>query len=973
MRIQHNMSAFHSYGNLKTNNHFLANHIEKLVSGYQINRAGDDAAGLAISQKMRAQISSLNMSQHNITNAISFVQTGEGGLQEIHSILERMTELAQQSSNDIYQATERNKLQQEFENLKEEIDRIAESTQFNNISLLKQNNTSSTAKSSMYIATAKETPFMTNLSESSELIGTPVCAFDPSTYVFRMPKMTVGAFTVEGDMANYSYNASLGILTVYGDVTIHGTGAATTDRIVMANGVNANVTLDNVNIDMSKDGGAAFDTKDAQVNLTLTGTNSLKSGENRAGLQVGANSSLVITKESTGSLNAFGGNYAAGIGGGNKAETGSITINGGTITATGIYCGAGIGAGNEGIIGDITINGGTITAKATHTGAGIGTGDKGTSKGTIKITGGVISATGAFGAGIGSGQECMGGIIDISGGTITAVGDGGAGIGSGDESTRGEKIYISGGTIKASGGYLSSGIGGGFGDKGTQIHISGGNIEAVGGQLAAGIGGSPESKDITIDISGGIIKATGGDWGAGIGNAYFAEGGKIDISGGTITAIGGENAAGIGGAYEAESYGEITIRDNAVVTAKGDGLAQDIGGGQNYEDTGYVTNGTVNKTGGLIIEGNQGKLYGDVTIYDDFTIEAGTTVTVDNDKELNIVNGTQIENFGIIVNNGTIYGQVTNKISGSIIGNQPKPALCSATVEMPLEAVLEADKLYEVEIDGVKKSVKTDKTGKLLLFLNAGEHDIKLMYDNDRYEAKVTAVQATNMNIITNRTTYHAEIQGVTLGADKEYTVIVNGKNQTFRTDSTGKLTVKGLENGKNIIKITANGIQYGSEFMIDHSDTAVSVDRIENNDTNGDSDSEIIYPNQIYFQIGADKEDKISITLRDMDCKSIGIVNSSIFTQESALRALSEIKTALDMISEQRGHFGAIQNRLEHTQTYLGVSIENLSHAEGRIRDTDMAKSMMEYTKESILNQSAQAILTQANQAPEKILELLK
>ena len=972
MRIQHNISAFNVYGNLKTNNHSLTNHIEKLVSGYRINRAGDDAAGLAISQKMRAQISSLNMSQHNITNAISFVQTGEGGLQEIHSLLERMTELAEQSSNGIYQVTERSKLQQEFENLKEEIDRIAESTKFNNISLLKQNTTSSTANSSMY-TTAKETLSMTSLSESSELIGTPVCAFDPSAYVFRMPKMTVGAFTIEGDMANYSYNASLGILTVYGDVKIHGTGAATTDRIVMANGTNANVTLDNVNIDVSVDGGVAFDTKDAQVNLTLTGTNSLKSGENRAGLQVEGSSSLVITQESTGSLNAFGGDYAAGIGGGNKAKTGNITINGGTITATGGSYSAGIGAGNEGILKNITINGGTVTAEATYIGAGIGTGDKGSNEGTIKITGGTVTATGSFGAGVGGGQECMGGTIDISGGTITAVGNGGAGIGSGDGCITGEKITISGGDIKATGGGLAAGIGGGFKDNGTQITISGGNIEAVGDGLAAGIGGSPESKNVTVHISGGTIKATGGYWAAGIGDAYFSESGKIDISGGTITAIGGKNAAGIGGAYEAESFGEITISGNAVVTAKGDGLAQDIGGGQNYEDTGYITNGTVDKTGGLIIEGDQGKLYGDVTIYDDFTIESGTTVTVDNDKTLNIVNGTQLENFGTIVNDGTIYGQVTNKMSGSVIGNPVKPALCSAIVKMPVDTVLEADKLYEVEIDGAKKSVKTDTTGKLQLFLEAGEHDIKLIHDNDRYEAKVTALEATNMDIATDRTTYHADIQGVVLGADKEYTVTINGENQIFRTDSTGKLTLKGLENGKNTIKITANGVNYGSEFMIDHSDTAISVDRIEGDAPSDDSDNDIIYPNQIHFQIGADKEDKISITLRDIDCRSIGIGNSSIFTQESALRALSEIKAALDMVSEQRGHFGAIQNRLEHTKTYLGVSVENLSNAESRIRDTDMAKSMMEYTKENILSQSAQAMLMQANQAPEKILELLE
>ena len=94
MRIQHNIAALNSYRNLSGNNNAVSKNLEKLSSGYRINRAGDDAAGLAISEKMRAQIKGLTAASDNSQDAISLVQTAEGGLQEVHSMLNRMEELA---------------------------------------------------------------------------------------------------------------------------------------------------------------------------------------------------------------------------------------------------------------------------------------------------------------------------------------------------------------------------------------------------------------------------------------------------------------------------------------------------------------------------------------------------------------------------------------------------------------------------------------------------------------------------------------------------------------------------------------------------------------------------------------------------------------------------------------------------------------------------------------------------------------
>lgn len=137
MRINNNIMALNTHRSYMTNNKYVANSTEKLSSGNRINRAGDDAAGLAISEKMRAQIKGLDMASKNSEDAISLVQTAEGALTETHSILQRMRELATQSASDTNEnGVDRGALQAEFQQLIEEIDDIADKTKFNNMQLL---------------------------------------------------------------------------------------------------------------------------------------------------------------------------------------------------------------------------------------------------------------------------------------------------------------------------------------------------------------------------------------------------------------------------------------------------------------------------------------------------------------------------------------------------------------------------------------------------------------------------------------------------------------------------------------------------------------------------------------------------------------------------------------------------------------------------------------------------------------------
>ncbi len=137
MRIQNNIMAMNAYRNYSNNTSALSKNLEKLSSGYKINRAGDDAAGLAISEKMRAQITGLEGAQSNAKDGISLVQTAEGALTEVHDMLNRMYSLAEQSANGTYEnETDRAQLQKEVTQLKDEINRIADSSNFNGIQLL---------------------------------------------------------------------------------------------------------------------------------------------------------------------------------------------------------------------------------------------------------------------------------------------------------------------------------------------------------------------------------------------------------------------------------------------------------------------------------------------------------------------------------------------------------------------------------------------------------------------------------------------------------------------------------------------------------------------------------------------------------------------------------------------------------------------------------------------------------------------
>ncbi len=256
MRIQHNIMAMNAYRNYTNNVSAMKANLEKLSSGYKINRAGDDAAGLAISEKMRAQITGLEAAQKNAKDGISLVQTAEGALTEVHDMLNRMVQLASQSANGTYDnTTDRANLQKEVSQLLDEINRIADSSNFNGINLLDGSMAVSEAVEASSNTTTADIAGMDRIIKS--VIGKGEKAMEvagkKTILDSTAPKATKGQFTIDlakmakfgttataaGSISNATITLKIGDATITTTASKFTTTASNGDIVVKASVVAA--------------------------------------------------------------------------------------------------------------------------------------------------------------------------------------------------------------------------------------------------------------------------------------------------------------------------------------------------------------------------------------------------------------------------------------------------------------------------------------------------------------------------------------------------------------------------------------------------------------------------------------------------------------------------------------------------------------------------------------------------------------
>ena len=1057
MKIQNNITAMNANRILGVNKSKTAKTLEKLSSGYRINRSADDAAGLAVSEKMRSMINGLTQAEKNCHDAVSLVQTAEGALNEVHAMLQRMSELANQAANGSYDdGVDRASLQLEFSQIQDEIDHIAEHTDFNGMNLFDgtggtthiigkpitdgstanssntannaTNNTNNTTNSNT--TNNSNTPSVTNLDDTQQ--QAPVMRTMSLRSVARaVSSITVGAFTLTGDNltegTDYSYSGTT--LTILSDKAITISGTTTTDHITIKSGIEANVTLSGANIDLSSEWFVAPILVDgtAKLNLTLAGENTLVGGGNCAGLQVADNATLVI--DGQGELYATNGlNVGAGIGGGHEGTGGTIIINGGTITAIGGQYSAGIGSGADATsAGSIMINDGTINATGGEGGAGIGGGYKG-SGGDIDINGGTVTATGgAYAAGIGGGDRgSSGGNIDISGGTVTATGGfEGSGIGGGVEGDGGN-IVIDGGNVTATGGDWAAGIGGGSKGDGGKIEISGGTVNATGGSGAAAIGdgqngsggtfstgtngtaditvsntdGDTEIADLISDTSGidvwsattnGVqypkpLEGTGNidlstltddlvitDGGYKIGDKTYTYSGDYTFTGTTDKNITVSNGGTTNISLDGATLGEFAVKGNSTVNMNvtGENTAEyvHVENGSKLNITG---DGTLNTNQGI---GNKGTLTNDSTINNDGLLDNEGTLT--NGENGTINNGFAITNKGSITNNGDINNEsgstINNNTGGTITNNGDISNAAKGNIE-------NSGDINNENSGSISNSgAVTNKSGGEIS--NSGDvtNNVSGTIANSGNITNENSGSISNSGEVTNKSGGTVENAGS----------VTNNDGGTI--DNSGTITNSGeitnasggtIDNNGNIDStggtLTNNGeIKSRPDSNIDGTVSGTQpTDAPAKADGEDDEDGDFEDGENIWImQVGGRSKDTFVMDIGRMNTKILGVHKDdiNISTQMNANRAIDVIGEAVNKLSLQRADIGAYQNRLEHKIDNLNVTRENLISSESKIRDTDMAVYMMEFTKNQILNNAAQAMLAQANSLPQSVLSLIQ
>ncbi|MDL2263789.1 flagellin [Synergistaceae bacterium OttesenSCG-928-I11] len=844
MRVKTNISSLHAYNALALTNDKLARSIGRLSTGLHINSAADDAAGLAISEKMRAQIRGTEQAGHNAQDGISMIQTAEGALSETHAILQRVRELSVQAANDTLTAEDRSYIQLEIDQLRLEVDRISTTTQFNKKMLL--DGSSSTLWSSSDLETrvivrdalrgvdqfGQKTSVEGNynikivtdpgasqiqksnvmeIGEMTKQPPTPLEVSDENTIDLDTGTNVSGAT----NGTDWQFDTVAGVLTISGDGVFKISGG-NANKIVVAGGITANIIFSGVTVDVSTTNLAtAFSvgerTRGATVNLFLEGTNTFKSGGDQAGIHLFDASTLNIYDASgNGSLSATGGDNAAGIGGGMEGHGGTVNIYGGSVTATGGMNGAGIGGGLRG--------------------------------------------------------------------------DGG------------------------------------------ETNIYGGSVTATGGTNAAGIGG--------------------GDGSGGNGN-----GGTTTICGGSVTATGGTNAAGIGGGDNGNG-GETNIYENADVKAiSGGGTAEDIGHGNGKDNS-----GTTNRLGVYTAPDTSAYAYKPHTLGEmpEFMNASGVRIFTDP-QTITLTQGDGKRTSVTLYASDTM-DDVAKKISDAIayglgqfmyVDDITNFCTISDGTENTSESVYKKEEIKDE--NGNITGYKIHATMLVRSAVAGSGGDISFAGSEDLLRALgLSTIQQSSEN---------------------RYTVSVNDAhsgNAVVTSMSTTGSTLHGLFGGAIDVEWDAMA---NTEAAWNE-----QTKRYEFKRSTGIYETTIhISDNSCVLQVGANEGEDMTIGFADMSARALGLNRILVTDRESAARAITIVDNAIGLVSRQRAKLGAYQNRLEHTTSNLTTMSTNLTASESRIRDADMAKEMMEFTKLNILSQAGNSMLAQANQLPQNILSLLR
>lgn len=762
------------------------------------------------------------------------------------------------------------------------------------------------------------------------------------------------------------------------------------------------------------------------------GTVTARGGSDSAGIGGRNGESAGTITINGGTVTASGGSYSAGIGGGNGGNSGTITITGGEVNATGNNNAAGIGGGYRGSGETITINNGTVTAKGGSSAAGIGGGNHSVTGGNITINDGTVNAKGGSGgAGIGGGYVESGskvtiggssvsvdsGNITINGGNITAISAGyGAGIGGGQHMNNGS-VIITNGTVNATSQTFGAGIGGGSGGSGGYIEIRGGDITAVNPQEAgAGIGSGSRAEGGTVKISGGTIVARGGSNSAGIGSGRFASAGTIEITSGRVTATGGVNGAGIGsgsangtattGDSASAGTGNITI-SGGYIEANGGNNGAGIGGGSSAPGGTITISGgdikATSKGGGASIGGGLGGLAGTISIQAGLFFEDNTGFTKvynETDDTIGYIgNGNFVElgddvlaepeyrntiiPAGSIASGELTLREIVNFYNddGKFLLDDPQKLTITQGDGKTASVMLYADNTIDEIVRNINKAIAQDLGQSKYIDDIESAFNFASFVDDDNETANASEAVAGSIVI---RSAVAGKAGMLKFSGNEELLSNMGLNTIQEAKENEFEISIKEAHSNKAIatmLTTTGNRLVGAVSPNVDLKfDTMTGILVSWNDDekkftySTHSTDSTIhISDNSLNLQAGAKEGERINFSIGEISTESLNLDGLDVSSRETAAEAITTIDTALDKVSYQNAKVGGMINRLEHTVEALSVMHENVTESESKIRDADMAREYMNFTRLNIMLNARQSVFSQANQMSNNVLTLLR
>ncbi len=805
MRIYHNIPALTAYNSLNSTNNAMEKTIQKLSTGLRINSAADDAAGFAISEKMRAQISGLEVAVRNTQDATSMLQVAEGALGETNSMLQRMRELAVQASNDTLTSQDRSYIQLEIDQLQDQIDRIAKTTQFNKKRLLDGSSAGITSSSNQSV----------------------------KVYV-RGSLREIDQF---GQKKSFEGNYKI---TVNVDPSQTGSGQVQKSSVMT-------IKHPNVITDKVVDNGV----QDITVNNLPAADYTIEAAAPTAGVKL------------TGA-------YAAS--GDISTELGELTISGSGATA------------NASVLLEVvsvSANKDSVTFRATSNVLGTDGNVSNHLEDEIIVTSSGKDVGTELGLGVAGGLN-----IKLNSDTVANL-------------AVGTKLAYN---VTASGGTDENGQ-----DKACDIGVQISGVQDENWPNKWGQTGDTVTCKADGSYTGGV------DIDFGLDSTAKLDDKEIHFRNFYIN---GEN----GTVYEGDIV--LTTNDEFTTKAAGGGklgsfTAAYIGKTATLDTKLRDLNTFWNSSGVFMLETpktitiNQGDgksatvtLYGTDTIRElqaKFNYAIGTEL-----GQAQYVDGAGSSKFCTFVEKGSEDPQGLETVPGTFMFRSVLPGL-----------------------------------GGELTFSSDDEDLINTFALNEVKGSSTTAFRASIYDAHTG-----IAIEGATnVKVSDNKLVGVLHPNVDIEFDPTANIKAVWSDAEKNFI-LTPDDTTYEAIIHLVDSSTV--------------------------FQIGANEGEDIAIDIGNMSAGSLGVTNINVTTREAASKSIGLIDAAINKVSSQRAKIGAYQNALDYTSENLTTTMTNLTAAESRIRDADMAQTMMEFVKLQILNQSGTSMLAQANQLPQSVLSLL-